>query len=139
MRRTHFLLAGLLLSLVSFGSDSAKDYDDNTEAVSIEGTWLRTGAVYHGSKVDFPYQTVLVFQEGTWTQKDTNGYTQHGTYRIKPTCKPPQLDMTWSTGNTLMWICRVDGKTLKMAGSADERPRRFDGDGHVIETYRRVK
>jgi uncharacterized protein (TIGR03067 family) len=140
MRRTVWLLVGVLLGVVAMGSDSPKEYDDVMVPDPLEGMWLLK---YEG--IDF--QEVMILRGGTYTINYSDGDTNRGNYRINPTRKPPHLDYIPSKGEcrgqTLKRIYQIDGDTLKIAWIRDEsdkrRPQGFNDDGIVIKIYKRVK
>jgi uncharacterized protein (TIGR03067 family) len=148
MRRTIWLLAGVLLCVAALGSDSPKEYDDKTEVRDeLEGTWERTDFTYFGRKLELPYQEVATFRHGILTRKFSPGETVPGSYRINPTRSPAHLDWTPSTveckGQTLKWIYKVKADTLKIANVAtpndEQRPKGFGDDNLSVSTYKRLK
>jgi len=147
LRRKMLLLAGILLPFTALGSDTPKEHDDATQAISIEGTWQRTDFVFKGRKLELPYQSVLTLRDGTYTRCDSNGDTLRGTYRIVASHDAGHLDWTPSNGifagQTLKFTFQSDGDTFREAGLPDsnytQRPQGFKDKGVEVATYKRVK
>jgi len=142
MRRTNLLLAGLLLSLVSFGSDTQKDYGDKAEVVGIEGTWLLTEIEGNLQKVNAADSgCLLTFHAGTLTCRFYNTPYGSASYRLDPTCKPPHLDYIHADGTVQRLIYQIDKNTLRIAGILDreQRPKGFNDDTVVVYIYKRAR
>jgi len=145
MRRTVWLLAGVLLCVLMLGSDSPKEYDDTT-IVSIDGTWQLIEGEYRGQKTKPRHQEVMTLHDGTYTYQSDNSIYR-GTYRIDPVRKPPHLDWVRSNGDrpgkTLLFIYQIDGDTLRtglMTSVNDrQRPQGFNGPDVFVQTYKRLK
>ena len=146
MRRTVLLLAGMLLSLVVLGSGSPKEYDGRIKV--IEGTWRLIQTEYEGKKESPPsYEDVITCYSGILADSKSSSRCK---YRIDPgpTGKPPHLDLLplSGTGEAEKCIYQVDGDTLRTAsflivfgGEETHRPREFNGDNVLVNTYKRVK
>ena len=148
MRRIVWLLAGVLLVMLSVGSDSPREYSDGaTEVDELQGTWQWTGDEFNGRKVETRLQEVLTFRNANYTSKYSDGDTFRGSYRLDPTRKPPHLDEVPSNGpyqgQTVKYIYQLDRDTLRIAFMAAEddmrRPQGFNDKGVYVETYKRVK
>ena len=148
MPRIHFLLAGLLLSVVSLGSDSAKEYDDETEHAGIEGRWLLTESGIETAK---PYRgeaEVLSFRGRTFKfEYPISNKTSAGTCWTNPARVPHHLELTALSGNIkgrkFRWIYEIEGDTLRIAGDLDSaferHPQAFNEKGLRIWVYKRAK
>ena len=148
MRRIVWLLAGVLLVMLSLGSDSPRGYSDGaTEADELQGTWQWIGDEFNGRKVETKLREVLTFRNGTYTSHYSDGDTFRGSYRLDPTRKPPHLDEVPSNGpyqgQTVKYIYHLDCDTLRIAFMAAKddmrRPQGINDKGVYVETYKRVK
>jgi uncharacterized protein (TIGR03067 family) len=145
MRRTILLLAGVLLSVMALGSDSAKEYDDKTDYVGIEGTWRRTEIEFSGRKWNPDSISLVTFRGQTYTCSLSDGDGERGNFRIDPTRKPAHLDYIpdWSKGQSCKSIYQIEGDTLRVAvisaHSYTKRPQGFNDEQVIVLTYKRVK
>jgi uncharacterized protein (TIGR03067 family) len=145
MRRLSLLFAVLIVVLL-LGSDSSKEYDDQTESVGILGTWRLTEREVDGNKAVVYGEIVQTYRIGTYTI-DGNGPAWQGRYRTDPGANPPRLDWYHSNGpfagKTIKLIYQIDGDTLRIAFIADgdnsRRPQGFNDKGVSIGIYKRVK
>lgn len=142
MRRLACLLTGMLVVLV-LGSDSPKEYDDNMELASIEGTWQLLAVVHDGEKVN-PITWVLTFRGGKLTRKDSDGDNGEGVYKFDTTQKPYQLDLIPGPGAKFArgWqIAEIHGDILKTAWDRtyEKRPRSFHDQDLWFGTFKRLK
>jgi uncharacterized protein (TIGR03067 family) len=138
-------MAGVLVSIATLGWDSPKQYDDGMTEDPLEGTWRATKTEVGGQTINLSTYEVKTFHNGIYTIKWDDGDLWQGKYQIDTTCKPPRLDWMPSGGHykgqMFKCIFRIDGNTLKIAGSNydDERPKGFSGDGIYVHSYRRVR
>jgi uncharacterized protein (TIGR03067 family) len=102
--------------------------NQQSQAPSIEGSWLITSAMLGGQ--DMPTEnlraTPLVLHAGNYTfQNDT------GTYAIVPASDPAGIDVTGvhgpNAGKTMLAIFKLAGDTLTICYdlSGQERPKEF--------------
>jgi uncharacterized protein (TIGR03067 family) len=146
MRRLSLLFAVLFVVLL-LGSDSPKEYDDRAEYVTIEGAWRLTECTQNGEPMPLGRRpTVMTLRGGTLTFDTGYGHIDRGTYRAAPVRKLSHFDRVPVFGPfpcvSARCISRIDGDTLRIAsfpGRDDERPRGFDDEDVIIETYKRVK
>jgi uncharacterized protein (TIGR03067 family) len=143
MRRTIWLLAGVLLCLVALGSDSPKEYDDKVEANNFQGEWHEVSADRNG--VDVPRgKWSLVFRNGKY-EGVTDHETDSGTYLLSGRSAILRLHLVSASGrNTCSsgkFLTRVEGDTLKLAYymGAGEWPTSFEEKKVVVSAFRRVK
>jgi uncharacterized protein (TIGR03067 family) len=146
MRRASLLFA-VLVVVPLLGSDSPKQYDDRTECAAIEGTWRLTECTDNGEQMrlsDRPM--VLTLRRGTLTFDTGYGHVDRGTYRIDSTRRLSHFDRVPAFGPfpcvSGKCIYQIDGDTLRIAGfpgKHNERPRGFDDEDTIVETYKRVK
>jgi uncharacterized protein (TIGR03067 family) len=155
MRRTVLLLAGVLLAVVAMGSDSPREYDDQTTVVEpLVGKWrpLKVEVTDKaGGKIicTAPETADVVFKDERYIWGWGDGYSRltssRGICTLDVSKSPGHLDLTDMTGPvagvTRRCIYRIDGETLEIASTTDHpanRPESFEG--HVtIYTLKRLK
>jgi uncharacterized protein (TIGR03067 family) len=143
MRRIVSFLAGVLLVVLSLGSDSPGEYDGAAESDELEGSWRMVMVEYCGRDQPVPVKGAWTFRRGRSTPPLPD---REGTYKADPSRKPAHLDETelcgqWK-GKTWKCIYQVEGDTLRIAvtSKGDERPKNFDDKKDLfICTYKRVK
>jgi uncharacterized protein (TIGR03067 family) len=138
MLRTVLLLAGVLVCVVALGSDSPKEYDDATMQVDeLQGTWQGVAVEIDGSRARAPKE--LAFRSGAW-QISEAGPLPLGRYMTEAGRKPAHLDMR-GANETVEYIYRIDGETLRMARTKNgtPRPKSFDDKDLVTFTFKRVR
>lgn len=144
MRRTIWLLAGVLLCVVALGSDSPKEYDDKVKVNTLEGAWWLTREELNGNKLNSSEHEMLIYYKGTFTRDFGDGKTKSGSGRIETTYNPPHLDWILANGD-IKYIYQIDGDTLRLASKPGrlpgetERPQGFNDKGLYVCTYKRVK
>ncbi len=84
MRRTLWLLAGVLLGVAALGSDSPKEYDDRTTVDPLEGTWRLIEWECNGNKSKPGRKFTNTYHSGTFTWDSGDGDPWRGTHRIDP-------------------------------------------------------
>jgi uncharacterized protein (TIGR03067 family) len=148
MRRTVWLLIGVLLCVISLASDSPKEYDDRTAVDVLEGTWRQISAELDGKQYDPGRLKWMICHRGTLTFTDNGPNSSPYRYRIDTTHKPPHLDFWPSTptGTVEGHIYQIDGDTLKLAGfllifggEVLRHPKGFNDEGVYVWTFKRVK
>jgi uncharacterized protein (TIGR03067 family) len=128
-------LAGLLLVSAASGGGDAKG-----ELDKFKGMWV---GETDGKKVELKLTATdfdITF-DGTLNFK--------GTFKIDPSKKPKQVDMTVKEGGmgfdgkTALGVYELDGDTLKWCTNfpgADNRPKGVDDkEGHMAVTFKRAK
>jgi uncharacterized protein (TIGR03067 family) len=147
MRRTVHSVCAVLFVVVALASDSPKEYDDKTEYVGIEGAWRLTDSTQNGNQLPLSSRPiVMTLRRGTLTFDRGYGHANRGTYRIASAGKLSHFDRVPVFGPypcvSGKCISQLDGDTLRIAGfpgKPNERPRGFDDEGVIIETYMRLK
>ena len=88
----------------------------------------------------------MTLRGGTLTFDCGYGHPDRGTYRIASDGKLSHFDRVPVFGPfpcvSAKCIFQIDGDTLRIAslpGRDNERPREFDDEDVIIETYKRVK
>src|SRR5581483_189974 len=113
MRRTVSVQIAMQLVVGGLGSDSPREYDDNTEVAGIEGTWRLIDGEFNGKKEQPVVTEVITCRNLTFTSNFNDSDTMQGNYRIDPTHEPPQLDFALSFRSgynvTTRCIYQIDG------------------------------
>ena len=146
MRRTIFLLVGVLVTTVALGSDSPKEYDDTTETDGFQGTWRLVSLYLAGSEVR-PPNVFVTYRGERWSSSSDGQIIAEGSYRTHkgmPATLHVRLTAGPSKGQSQVCIYRIDGDTLIEAYSQHGAglPKGFhDDDGlhNIYATYKRVK
>ena len=145
MRRLLLPFAALLaLSLLA--SDSPRDDDATTVAVTLDGEWQLVSQEIQGKTTTNP-QDGMIFRKGefTWTGP---GFNPKGDYKVDAARTPAWVDMTATNmpqgSYVLVGIYLTDGDLLKMAWNSDtaERPRGFESSPDtrvLVYTFKRVR
>ena len=147
MRRTVCLLAGMLLVVLSVGSDSPSEYDGTvTPPDDLSGSWKLVAVGSNtqvAPNVNWFSPPVLTFHNGNrvsffWCE------TISGELKADGFQRPGQLDLSWHENEKgdEKFIYRRDGDTLHIGYLPDgngARPKTFDDDNIRVLTFKRVK
>ena len=145
MRRIFCLLVGVLLVVLSLGSDSPKEYGDAAEPDELQGTWALVLQVYDHRQATAPAvegSEVETFRAHRWEKGDPQ---RSGTYTTDASRRPAHLDAPFPSRHPqqgmMRYLYRIDGDKLQIAFGDDLgiRPRSFDEPGIFVSTYKRVK
>jgi uncharacterized protein (TIGR03067 family) len=143
MRRTVWLLVGVLLVLPSLGSDAPKDYDGAVRTEDIEGEWRLVSCRFGGESASEGGRAIWTFRDGQFIPGEWNGLKR--TYTVAPSVHgPAPIDLgaefrhekiAWLTG-----IYHLDGDTLLLGLDRcdNERPKNFR-DAACFYVLKRVK
>lgn len=154
MRRIVCLLAGVLLPILSLGSDTPKGYDGRTQVVNpLNGTWrpLKVEMTSNGGGKIIcagPEWADIVFQDGKYAWNWGDQYyrieSSRGTCTFDPLKNPGHLDLSETAGTykgvTIRCIYRMDADKLEIAsmtGHPEMRPGCFEGPVTVYTLKRK--
>jgi uncharacterized protein (TIGR03067 family) len=155
MRRTGWLLGGVLLAVAALGSDSPEEYDGRIQVLNpLRGRWrpLKVEVAYtRGGKIICTGDATaeIVFEDNRylwgWGDQYSRLESSRGVCTVDPSKGPGHLDLTDKTGplagTTRRCIYRIDGDTLQIASRTehpDLRPESFEGP-LTIYTLKREK
>jgi uncharacterized protein (TIGR03067 family) len=121
---------------------SIQPKDDRTE---IRGTWVTSETVTRSTnRQTFPPEEVkvtCVITEDKILRVGDDGFLDHDqTYKLDPTQRPKAIDVTDPRIGTFLGIYELEGDTLKIYYSLDNRPAEFPGKSDVMKAtvYKRV-
>jgi uncharacterized protein (TIGR03067 family) len=109
---------------------------------TIQGAWQVVSAQVNGEPSDEMANAVVTIRNDAW--KLVNGDSNDsGKFKIDPSKKPKQMDITRDEGQNLPAIYEVDAETLRVCyGLEGERPTDFktsSGSDRALITYKRKK
>jgi uncharacterized protein (TIGR03067 family) len=144
MRRIVWVLASVLLVVLSLGSDVPKEYDGATENGNLQGTWQVIAVELPSQGRHWKAGWVQTFRDGKCWPAD-GIWLSVGTYTTDASHKPARMETTdlegQDQGRIRKYIYRIDGDSLRIAWE-DERetyPETFDGDDVFVITLKRMK
>jgi uncharacterized protein (TIGR03067 family) len=130
----------------------AQDDAAKEETKKLQGTWKVVDFAIDGKKQPADQAKMLfVFKDNTVLFKVNDQVAAEGTFKVKPSANPKELDITHGSGPNKgkvdMSLYILDGDTLKIAGytgdtSLTKRPTAFPKDeekGMDIFTLKREK
>jgi RNA polymerase sigma factor (sigma-70 family) len=126
-------------------SNRKDDYQPKTEEEqAIQGVWTLVSAERDGKAVFGKDSVQLVVTNEFWIWKE-RGEDRAFTYKIDTKKSPKQIDLTAHNikglkGSVSRCIYEIDGDTLKVCESDQERPTKFRtarGSGRELSTYKR--
>jgi len=139
MLRIVWLLAGVLLVVLSLGSGAPKGYDGTVAwKDGLQGTWHTVAGEIGGERVLLVADADQTFRAGKWYVSSNS----EGTYTTDESYRPAYLDKRFpATGELRKYIYRVDGDTLWIGCMPDgcNRPTSFDDKGICVVIWKRVK
>jgi uncharacterized protein (TIGR03067 family) len=116
----------------------AQDDAAKEETKKLQGTWKVVDFAIDGKKQPADQgKMVFVFKDDTVVFKLNDKVAAEGTFKVKPSAKPKELDITHGSGPNKgkvdMSLYIMDGDTLKIAGytgdtSLTKRPTAFPKD-----------
>jgi uncharacterized protein (TIGR03067 family) len=145
MRRTVYLLAGVLLVLPSLGSDSPKGYNGATESASIEGAWQLVEIVWNGRVRILEVGCVWTYRNGKETIHEDGRLLGERPYTVDASSRPARMDCVETEGKykgkIFRHIYRVEGDTLRIAQGSPggECPQSFEDKDTYVHVYKRIK
>lgn len=136
----------LTLALAACTFTAAGGREDDGDAKKLQGRWVAT-ALRHGDaetpKDVIEKGEVTLEVEGDRFTFRTPKETQKGTIQVDGSKKTIDLKITGKEGEkrNILCIYEFDGKTLRMAGNQDKRPKDFKSrlGGAIVVSLERAK